>query len=76
MHVVDQLHIAATLLDVSACKHALLSTDHYLGWKARQLSEQSSVVDKARYIAGHKTVHHAADANDLPSKDSSVDRGF
>lgn len=76
MHIVDQLHIAASLLDVSACKHALLSTDHNLGWKARQLSEQSSVVHEARHITGYKPVHHAADTNNFSREDSSVDRGF
>ena len=31
VHVVNQLHVAAALLHVSASEHALLGADHHLG---------------------------------------------
>ena len=29
VHVINQLHIASPLLDITACKHALLRADHH-----------------------------------------------
>ena len=74
MHVINQLDIAAPLLHIPACKHSLLRADHDLRWQACHLTKQPRIIHKARNIAGHESVHHATNTDDLARKDTSVNR--
>ena len=76
MHVIDQLDIAAALLNIAPSEHALLRTDHDFGRQTRNLTEQPCVIDEAWNIARHEPVHHAAHADDLAGKDARIDRAF
>jgi hypothetical protein len=76
VHVVDKLHVAGALLDVSPFEHAGLSGDHHFRRRLGHLAERSGVVRKAGNIGGDIAVDHRADADGLARKNAGVDGCF
>ena len=66
----------ALLLDVTPCEHSLLRADHHFDRQLGTLPKRPRIIREARHISSHKTINHAAAADDFARENTRIDGCF